>query len=87
MLVLPHPNAFRILTSALMQVTRYVTETPVLRDGEWVNLRSSKLVPGDLVRIRSDWLLPCDLLIIKGVSLTLHGLKYFQLVYSIYNLA
>ncbi|KAG0585432.1 hypothetical protein KC19_2G011200 [Ceratodon purpureus] len=51
---------------AIAKVTEYVTETLVLRDGEWTILPSRKLVPGDLVKIRSDWLLPCDLLIIKG---------------------
>lgn len=49
-----------------LQITTYVTDATVLRDGMWVRLDSRNLVPGDIVKVRSDWLLPCDLLLIQG---------------------
>jgi hypothetical protein len=49
-----------------LQITTYVTDATVLRDGVWVRLDSHNLVPGDIVKVRSDWLLPCDLLLIQG---------------------
>jgi hypothetical protein len=49
-----------------LQITTYVTDATVLRDGVWVRLDSCNLVPGDIVKVQSDWLLPCDLLLIQG---------------------
>ena len=50
-----------------MQISEYVTEADVLRDGKWVKVNSRDMVPGDVVKLRSDWLLPCDLVLISGV--------------------
>ena len=50
-----------------MQLSKYITECTVLRDGQWVKVDSRHLVPGDVVKMRSDWLLPADLIIIQGI--------------------
>ena len=51
---------------AIAQVAN--TSLPVLarRDGQWVTLDSTELVPGDVVRIRPDSIVPCDLAVISG---------------------
>lgn len=48
------------------QISEYITDVEVLRDGEWVRLDSRMLLPGDVVRLPSDWLLPADFVIIQG---------------------
>ena len=56
-----------------MQLSKYITECTVLRDGQWVKVDSRHLVPGDVVKMRSDWLLPADLIIIQGILLPMNG--------------
>ena len=42
-----------------------------LRDGQWVNLAASDLVPGDVVRVRSGDLIPGDLRILSATNLSI----------------
>ncbi|XBH22659.1 cation-transporting P-type ATPase [Jonesiaceae bacterium BS-20] len=52
------------------------------RDGHWVTLPATELVPGDVVRVKSGDLIPADLRLINSVnrrsSMTLHRLNYCQ---------
>jgi H+-transporting ATPase len=38
----------------------------VMRDGDWVNLAASKLVPGDVIRLRRGDIVPADVRLIDG---------------------
>ncbi|TDH67821.1 hypothetical protein CCR75_006788 [Bremia lactucae] len=58
--------AKRNILASVVQMTHYVAEVAVKRDGVWITIESPNLVPGDLVRVAENWELPCDLLIIKG---------------------
>ncbi|KTW30208.1 hypothetical protein T552_00686 [Pneumocystis carinii B80] len=49
-------------------MSRYITNVNVLRDGTWVSLLSSELVPGDIFDISDPELttLPCDSILLTG---------------------
>ncbi|EMR10858.1 hypothetical protein PNEG_01004 [Pneumocystis murina B123] len=49
-------------------MSRYVTNVNVLRDGTWVSILSSELVPGDIFDISDPELsiLPCDSILLTG---------------------
>ncbi|OCF39299.1 cation-transporting ATPase 13A1 [Kwoniella heveanensis CBS 569] len=53
-----------------MSITPYPVQ--VFRDGKWVEVISSELVPGDLVsilRTKPDSGIPCDLLLLRGTAI------------------
>lgn len=50
----------------ITQITEYVTDVNVVRNGAWTLIDSRHLVPGDVLKVKSNWLLPCDLLILQG---------------------
>ncbi|KAE9088465.1 putative cation-transporting ATPase [Phytophthora fragariae] len=58
--------AKRSMLASAVQMTHYVADVTVKRDGEWSTIKSSDLAPGDLVRVTENWELPCDLVIVKG---------------------
>ncbi|KAG6577845.1 Cation-transporting ATPase [Phytophthora cinnamomi] len=58
--------AKRSMLASVVQMTHYVADVTVKRDGEWTTIKSSDLAPGDLVRVAENWELPCDLVIVKG---------------------
>ncbi|KAF1777064.1 P-type ATPase, cytoplasmic domain N [Phytophthora cactorum] len=58
--------AKRSMLASVVQMTHYVADVTVKRDGEWSTIQSSDLAPGDLVRVAENWELPCDLVIVKG---------------------
>ncbi|KAG2529214.1 hypothetical protein JM18_001728 [Phytophthora kernoviae] len=58
--------AKRSILASVVQMTHYVADVIVKRDGEWKTIKSSDLTPGDLVRVAENWELPCDLVIVKG---------------------
>ncbi|KAE9357527.1 putative cation-transporting ATPase [Phytophthora rubi] len=58
--------AKRSMLASVVQMTHYVADVTVKRDGEWSTIKSSDLAPGDLVRVTENWELPCDLVIVKG---------------------
>jgi magnesium-transporting ATPase (P-type) len=51
---------------AIASVANVTTEVEVCRDGEWVILDSTALVPGDMVRVRPGDVAPCDLAVVAG---------------------
>ncbi len=51
---------------AIAQVANTSMPVEARRDGSWVTLDSTDLVPGDLVRVRPDSVVPCDLAIVSG---------------------
>lgn len=58
--------AKRSMFASVVQMTHYVSEVTVKREGAWKTIKSSDMVPGDLVRVAENWELPCDLVIVKG---------------------
>jgi predicted P-type ATPase len=58
--------AKRTMFASVVEMTHYVADVTVQRDGEWATVRSSALAPGDLVRVAENWELPCDLVVVKG---------------------
>ncbi len=46
-------------------------KSKVLRDGQWIEIEASTLVPGDIIRIRLGDIIPADAKIIEGDYLTI----------------
>ena len=51
---------------AIAQVANTSMAVEAKRDGAWVTLDSTDLVPGDVVRVRPDSVVPCDLAVMSG---------------------
>ncbi|DAZ96102.1 TPA: hypothetical protein N0F65_000650 [Lagenidium giganteum] len=56
----------RQMLASIVKMTHYQCDVTVQRDGQWVTIKSSDVVPGDLVRVAENWELPCDMVIVKG---------------------
>ena len=56
-------NLFR-----LREMTLFVCDVKVLRDGEWITVSSRDLVPGDIMKIDHEMMntMPCDAVLLKG---------------------
>uniref|UniRef100_A0A6B2KX42 P-type ATPase A domain-containing protein n=1 Tax=Arcella intermedia TaxID=1963864 RepID=A0A6B2KX42_9EUKA len=51
----------------IRDMSRYVVDVNVLRDGKWKVMTSEDLLPGDVIELPGGgWKAPCDLVIIKG---------------------
>uniref|UniRef100_K3X7V9 Cation-transporting P-type ATPase N-terminal domain-containing protein n=1 Tax=Globisporangium ultimum (strain ATCC 200006 / CBS 805.95 / DAOM BR144) TaxID=431595 RepID=K3X7V9_GLOUD len=60
--------AKRGMFSSIVKMTHYQSEVTVKRDGTWVTVASSDIVPGDLVKVTENWIIPCDLVVVKGAT-------------------
>ncbi|KAG6616826.1 cation-transporting ATPase [Phytophthora cinnamomi] len=58
--------AKRSMLVSVVQMSQYVADVTVKRDGEWSTIKSLDLAPGDLVHVAENWELPCDMVIVKG---------------------
>ncbi len=58
-------NAIELLKQKLAMKAR------VMRDGKWIEIAASKLVPGDVVRVRLGDIVPADIKLFEGSYLTI----------------
>lgn len=52
----------------------YRTQVNVLREGNWLSVDSSQLVPGDLMEITNNMRAPCDIVVVQGSAAVTEGM-------------